>query len=168
MVEPAPAPEVPHRLLATDEKALPVHSVDRMKRLASSVTWSRARSWRVSSSTSESCSTGCEAIDGGAVWVIQRGEDSRFPFKPNYVFSASDERLRKDLDGDLAIELGVSRPVDLSHSASPEGGDHLVGPEAPALGQPHECGLILVGTDSERRSCCPGRMRATSGRRLAI
>jgi hypothetical protein len=37
--------------------------------------------------------------------------------------------LRQDLEGDLAIELGVARAVDLAHPPGTERGEDLVTPE---------------------------------------
>ena len=36
------------------------------------------------------------------------------------------EPVGKDLDGDLAAEPGVARPVDLAHASGPERRQHLV------------------------------------------
>src|SRR5678816_1306536 len=45
--------------------------------------------------------------------------------------------LRKDLDGDGAIEAGVPRSVDLTHPTGAQRGDDLVGPESRASRQSH-------------------------------
>ena len=35
--------------------------------------------------------------------------------KPGEPFGIVSERVRQDLDRDIAIELGVARPIDLAH-----------------------------------------------------
>ena len=85
-----------------------------------------------------------QPVDGGDVRMIQRGEDFRFALKPRHSFRVSNEGLRQDLDGDIAIEPRVARPIHFAHPASPEGRENLVRTEARAIGQGHESGLILV------------------------
>ena len=85
-----------------------------------------------------------QPVDGGDVRVIQGGEDFRFALKPRHSFRVSNEGLRQDLDGHIAIEPRVARPIHFAHPASPEGGENLVRTEARAIGQGHESGLILV------------------------
>ena len=79
-----------------------------------------------------------QPVDRGDVGVIQRGEDFRFALKPCHSFRVSNEGLRQDLDGNVAIEPCVARPIYFAHSASPEGGENLVRTEARAIGQGHE------------------------------
>ena len=40
----------------------------------------------------------------------------------------------KDLDRDLAVQLRVAGPIDLSHAAGADRGDDLVGPEPHSRG----------------------------------
>ena len=96
-----------------------------------------------------------QAVDSGDVGVIQRGEDFRFPLKPRHSFRISNEGLRQDLDGDIAIEPRVARPIHFTHPASPKGGENLVRTEARAIGQGHQSGMILVVAPR------PGKWRET-------
>ena len=57
--------------------------------------------------------------------------------------SVSDEGLRKDLDGNLAIEPRVACPIHFAHSAGAEGRENLVRTDALSIEQGHESGLIL-------------------------
>jgi hypothetical protein len=41
-----------------------------------------------------------------------------------------DERVGQDLQGDVAIQLRIARPIDLAHAASPEGRQDLVRTQA--------------------------------------
>ena len=52
--------------------------------------------------------------------MIERGEHLRFALEPREPSGIARERLRQDLDRDLAIELGVARAVDLAHAAGAE------------------------------------------------
>ena len=76
--------------------------------------------------------------------MIQRGEDLRFALEPREPVRVGRERLGQDLDGDVAIELRVARPIHFAHPAGAEGGEDLVRAEARASGQGHESRLILV------------------------
>ncbi len=49
--------------------------------------------------------------------MIQRREELRFPFEPREAFLILREPLGKDLDGDVAIQLGVTSPIDLTHAS---------------------------------------------------
>ena len=64
--------------------------------------------------------------------MVQRGEDFRFALETGEPFRVGRERFGQDLDGDVAIEARVARPIDLAHPAGPEGGEDLVGAEAGA------------------------------------
>jgi hypothetical protein len=75
-------------------------------------------------------------VDGEDVGVIERGDRARLLLEPA-------ESLRvgglggKDLQGDVAPQPGITRPVDLTHPPCPEGGDDLVGAETVARAQGH-------------------------------
>lgn len=68
--------------------------------------------------------------------------------------SASDalRRWRKLLVGLFPPELGVSRPVDLSHAALSDGFEDLVGAEAGSGDEGHSCVLDKVGIEPESNS----------------
>ena len=58
-----------------------------------------------------------EPIDRRDVRMIERGERLRLALEPDQPFGVRGERVRQDLDRDLATERRVCRPVDLSHPA---------------------------------------------------
>jgi len=70
-----------------------------------------------------------EAVDRGDVRVIEGGQHLRFPLEAREPLGVLRDWDREDLDGDLAIELGVPRAEHLAHAACAEGGDDLVGAE---------------------------------------
>ena len=59
------------------------------------------------------------AVDGGDVRVVEAGEDLRLPLEPGEPVWVSRERIREDLQRDLAVELGVGGLPDLAHAAFP-------------------------------------------------
>jgi len=78
-----------------------------------------------------------EAVDGGDVRVVERGEHLRLALEPGEPVGIVDERVWKDLDGDVAIELRVARLVDLAHPAGTQHGDDLVWTQACPCAQRH-------------------------------
>ena len=58
-----------------------------------------------------------EAVDDRDVRMVERGQDAGFALEPCETVRIGGERLRQDLDRDVAIELRVTRPVDLPHAA---------------------------------------------------
>ena len=67
-----------------------------------------------------------EPMECGDVRVIDLGEEFGFSLEPRESFLVLHEFLRKDFDGDVASELGVSRPIDLAHPAFADGLKDLV------------------------------------------
>jgi hypothetical protein len=51
--------------------------------------------------------------------MIQRGEEMCFSLEPCEAFRIVAEAIRDDLDGDIAPELRVARPVDFTLSPAP-------------------------------------------------
>ena len=76
-----------------------------------------------------------KAIDGGDVWMIERGEHLRFSPKSRQPVGIGHERVGQDLQRDVAIELGVASAIHLPHAAGAQGIDDFVGAEARARGQ---------------------------------
>ncbi len=58
-----------------------------------------------------------EAVDLGDVRMIERGEDLRFAMKAREPIRVAGERIRQDLQRDVATELGVAGAIHLAHSA---------------------------------------------------
>ena len=78
-----------------------------------------------------------DAVDGGDIRVVEAGENLRLAPKPGKAVRVIGEGVREDLQGDLTVELGVSRLPDLPHAAlADEGGDIIV-PEAGAGTERH-------------------------------
>ena len=58
-----------------------------------------------------------DAVDGGDVGMIQRGEDLGFALEARQPIGVVRERFGQDLDRDVAIQLRVARAIDLAHPA---------------------------------------------------
>ena len=63
--------------------------------------------------------------------MIERGDGAGFAFK------AVGELLRRDFDGDVAIEPRIAGLPYLAHAAFAEGRDDLIGAEAVCGGEGH-------------------------------
>jgi hypothetical protein len=60
--------------------------------------------------------------------VIERRQHLRLALESSHAIGILRERLGQDLDGNVAVELGVSGAPDLSHPALAElGGNAIVG-----------------------------------------
>ncbi len=72
------------------------------------------------------CTSGSNSwrgVSASKTWV-EAGEDLRLPLEPGQPIRVSREGVGQDLQGDLAVELGVGRLPDLAHAAlADEGGD---------------------------------------------
>ncbi len=62
--------------------------------------------------------------------AIQRGQGLGLALKPRDPLRVGGERRGQDLDGDVAIEPRVPRPIHFAHAAGSEGRDDLVRAEA--------------------------------------
>ena len=60
-----------------------------------------------------------EAVNGGDVGMVQAGENLGFPLKPRKTIRISGKRLGQGLERHLAVQLRVSRPIDLPMPPSP-------------------------------------------------
>jgi hypothetical protein len=85
---------------------------------------------------------GGTALDGHAgvedredVRVRQRGDDPGFLLEARDALLILDERVRQDLDGDVAIEPCVAGTIDLAHAAGPEPADDVVATQLRRDGQ---------------------------------
>ena len=61
-----------------------------------------------------------QPVDGRDVRMIQRSKDFCFALEPRHSFCVSRERFGQDLDGDIAIEPRVARPIHFAHPAGAE------------------------------------------------
>ena len=64
--------------------------------------------------------------------MVQRGENLRFPLEPGEAVWVGGERFGEDLERNLALELRISRLIDLPHAAFADEGGHVVVPESRA------------------------------------
>src|SRR5688572_26182154 len=71
-----------------------------------------------------------EPIEVRDVRVIERREDARLALETDHPIGIGGERIRKDLDGDAAVQLRVLCAIDLAHSARAKGRPDLVRSES--------------------------------------
>jgi len=64
--------------------------------------------------------------------MVQRREKLRFPFESRQTLAVFRQLFGQDFDRDFATELGVARPVDLSHPTCANGRNNLELTQAPA------------------------------------
>ena len=60
------------------------------------------------------------------MWMIQRGDGACFALEARARVGARGERRREHFDGDIASEPRVARPINVSHTATAEGGHDFV------------------------------------------
>ena len=64
--------------------------------------------------------------------MIERREDFRFALESGEPIGIRGDRGRQHLDGDLALQVGVGRPIHLTHPADADLGGDFIGAEARA------------------------------------
>ena len=67
-----------------------------------------------------------EAVDAADVRVIEGCEHFRFPLESCEAIGIVGERLRQDLDRDVASQLRIAGPIHFAHAARAEGRDDFV------------------------------------------
>jgi hypothetical protein len=72
--------------------------------------------------------------------MIERCERFGLALKAGEALGVHSQRLRQDLEGDLALQGSVPRPIDLTHAASTQGAGELIGAEARAWLEGHAVG----------------------------
>jgi hypothetical protein len=82
-----------------------------------------------------------QAVDVRDVGMVQCGERLRFAIESSEAIGILRERVGHDLDRDVAIQLRVSRAIDLADSACAERSLHFIGSEARTGDQCHELGV---------------------------
>ncbi len=73
--------------------------------------------------------------------MVQGGEDLGFPLEPGDSLGVSGQRLGQYLDGHLAIERRVGRPIHFPHPAFADLGSNLIRAEAGAGGEGQTVGV---------------------------
>ena len=86
--------------------------------------------------------------------MIQRRERLRFALEPRQALGVSGERVRQDLDRDLAIQLRVRRPIHLPHAAFADLRGDFVDAEAGAGSEGQTAGSIAVSVARTRSLLC--------------
>ena len=67
-----------------------------------------------------------DAVDGGDVGVVERGQDLGFAVKRAMRSGSSAKERGQDLNGDVAVEFGIGRAIDGAHAAFAELGSDFV------------------------------------------
>jgi len=78
-----------------------------------------------------------EPIHRGDVGMVERREEFRYALEARQPIRILRERLRQDLDRDVALQPRIARAVDLTHSARPDERDHFVDSETNAWREGH-------------------------------
>ncbi len=73
-----------------------------------------------------------EPVDRGDVGMIERRERLGLALEPRQAFGVRCERVRQDLDRDLAAKGRVRRPIHFAHSTDADAGDDFVDAESGA------------------------------------
>jgi len=89
------------------------------------------------------------------VRVIQPGDGLRFALEPRPAVRVRGDLGREDLDGNRAVEAGITGLVDLAHPAGPNGGLDLVRAEAGTGREGHRGARQIVSTECQTR-CSTG------------
>jgi hypothetical protein len=69
--------------------------------------------------------------------MVQRGQRPGLAPEPREPFRVGRELVGQDLEGDLAIELGIARATHLAHPPDPDQGANLARTDARAWYQRH-------------------------------
>ncbi len=84
-----------------------------------------------------------DIVDCCDIGMVQRCEHFSFPLKSCQTLRIATEFVRKNLDGDFALQFGVARSVDFAHTALAEQSGDLVRAELCADREGHECRAAL-------------------------
>jgi hypothetical protein len=69
--------------------------------------------------------------------MVERGERLRFTLESGGSFGVGDEQVGQNLDGHVAIEFRIARPVHFSHAAAANEREDFIGAKSGARRQPH-------------------------------
>jgi hypothetical protein len=75
-----------------------------------------------------------DVVNDDNVWVIEGRSGTRLLREATQPLSIERDRLRQDLQRDIAAKSGVSSTIDFAHPAGADRGDNLVWAEARASG----------------------------------
>jgi hypothetical protein len=79
------------------------------------------------------------------VRVIQARDGPGLALEARVDLGVLTQVLRQDLDGDIATEARVARPVDFAHAAGPERRENFVGPETGTGSEVHNPAIYDIG-----------------------
>ena len=115
-----------------------------------------------------------EAVNMRDMRMIEGGEDFRFALEPREPFGVARERLRQNLQRNVAIQLRVAGAIHLAHAASTDFRGDFVWTAAHAGGQGHReailCDWRIVGPDASSLRGVPrgeGRIVELAGKKIA-
>jgi hypothetical protein len=96
-----------------------------------------------------------ERVKGGDVRVAHRGQRLCLALKARDALLVLEELVWQDFDRNLASELRVLRPIDLSHPARAERREDLVQAETGARGERHEGRRDSIREGTVSPAACP-------------
>ena len=109
-----------------------------------------------------------DVVERADVRVVEGGDRPGLALEAGTRLGVGGQVVRQHLDGDLAIEPRVPRPVDLTHAARPQGGDDLVGSQASSGVQGHDLQSYHDhGERSREAAAARGRGREERGETLS-
>jgi hypothetical protein len=86
-----------------------------------------------------------QAVNGGNVGMVQRGQDLCFTPEARHALGVSSEYVREHLQGHITAQLAVPGPIHFSHSARTKWCDDLIGTDFRAGGGGHQCVRLYNG-----------------------
>ncbi len=95
-----------------------------------------------------------DVVEVTDVRMVEGGDGAGFAFEAGGEFGVGREVCGKNLDGDDAIEASVAGAVNLSHSASAEGGLNFVWTEFGAGGERHVVRAIIASAAPDATIGC--------------
>ena len=78
-----------------------------------------------------------DSVNGRDPWMIELDQNPGFPLKARQTLGITGERHRQNLDGILAFELRIQRPLDFPYAAAANQGVNPVRAEGFTRGQAH-------------------------------
>jgi len=82
------------------------------------------------------------SVDRCDIRMVERGQHLRFPHESCEPLAVVDHRFGQHFDSHLAFQVGVGRPVHLTHGARAEAGTDLIRTKA---GAATDCHAVLDG-----------------------
>ena len=96
-----------------------------------------------------------QPMDLGDVGMVERGEDFGLALEARQPLGIARHRLRQYLDCDRALQIGVRRPIHLSHPALADLGGDFIRAEAGAGREGHDRAVVRIIEENRRASWSP-------------